>query len=173
MTAQPSITCNETLAISAHRIFPDELNEHGTLFGGITLNIVDREASLAAMDVARQTVVTAKLDHVNFIAPFQLHNSMNLEAYVTGMGHRSIEVFAKIIGKDLTTGQTFLGFTCFATFVIEDQLAQVKYNRVIPQTEEQQAMCAGYEQRVQERRQERQLFQKQLDTITTNKPWQN
>lgn len=173
MTNQTRITCNETLAVSAHRIFPDELNEHGTLFGGITLNIVDREASLAAMEVARETVVTAKLDHVNFIAPFELHNAMNLQAYVTGIGHRSIEVFAKIIGKDLSTGHSFLGFTCFATFVIEDRTSAVKFDQIVPETPEQIAMCAGYEQRLQQRRSERQTFTDDLQKITINNPWEH
>lgn len=164
-----SITCNQTLTVSAHRIFPDELNEHGTLFGGVTLNMVDREASLAAMRVAKETVVTAKIDHVNFIAPFQLSDSMNLEAYVTGIGHRSIEVFTKIIGEQLATGHRFLGFTCYVTFVVENPDHAVKFDGVIPQTKEQIATCKGYQNRVTSRRAERQTLTSIEENININR----
>lgn len=171
MTQESSITCSNTLAVTSHRIFPDELNEHGTVFGGVTLNLVDREAFLAAMHVARETVVTAKMDHVNFIKPFQLHDSMTLQAYVTGIGHRSIEVFAKIIGEKLETGERFLGFTCFATFVIENPNATVKFKQIISETKEQKSMCSGYQERLSARKIERDHLKFLNKEITIDEPW--
>lgn len=114
------INCNETLAVSLHRVFNADLNEHGTVFGGRILELVDGEASVAAMRVTRSTVVTAAMDHVQFLKPFQLQDSMCMEAYVTGVGHRSLEVFVKVIGEHLMTGERFVGFSCFMTYVIQD-----------------------------------------------------
>lgn len=168
-----TINCNDTLAVACHRIFAADLNEHGTLFGGRILDLVDREASIAAMRVERQTVVTATFDHVDFVAPFKIDDSMCLEAYVTGFGSRSIEVFAKVTGEHLKTGDRFLGFTCFATFVIDEPDTQVKFEQVIPTTPEQQQTCAHYADRVALRRQTRQASLALSQHIDTAFPWSN
>lgn len=64
------INCNETLAVSLHRVFNADLNEHGTVFGGRILELVDGEASVAAMRVTRSTVVTALWTMFNFLNHF-------------------------------------------------------------------------------------------------------
>lgn len=168
-----AIKCNDTLAVSIHRVRNSDLNEHGTVYGGRTLELIDGQASVAAMRVARSVVATASMDHVEFLRPFNLQDSMCMEAYVTGFGKRSIEVFAKVIGEDLMTGERFLGFTCFMTFVILDPKKQVVINKIIPETTEQEKLMAGYQQRVNYRRQRQQNQQNFLKTISINKPWEN
>ena len=137
------VTCNDTLAVSIHRVFNADLNEHGTVFGGRILELVDGEASVAAMRVTRSTVVTAAMDHVQFLKPFHLQDSMCMEAYVTGLGHRSLEVFVKVIGEHLRTGERFLGFTCLMTYVIQDPTKQVLYDELVPTTDEQRTLVGG------------------------------
>lgn len=165
------ITCNETLSVSIHRVFNADLNEHGTVFGGRLLELVDGEASVAAMRVTRSTVVTAAMDHVQFLKPFKLQDSMCMEAYVTGLGNRSLEVFVKVIGEDLHTGKRFLGFTCLMTFVIQDPTKRVLYDELEPCNDEQRAMVSGYERRRQHRAENRQYQQEILKSITIDKPW--
>lgn len=165
------IKCNDTRAVSLHRVFNADLNEHGTVFGGQILKLVDGEASVAAMRVARSTVVTAAMDHVQFLRPFKLQDSMCMEAYVTGIGHRSLEVFVKVIGEHLMTGERFLGFTCFMTYVIEDPDKRVPYSQVIPQDNEQRVLMAGYERRRHHRQENRHHQQEVIRAITLQKPW--
>ena len=167
------INCNETLAVSLHRVFNADLNEHGTVFGGRILELVDGEASVAAMRVTRSTVVTAAMDHVQFLKPFHLQDSMCMEAYVTGVGHRSLEVFVKVIGEHLMTGERFVGFSCFMTYVIQDPQKSIKYDQVIPQTAEQKAMVAGYATRRQHRKENRQKQAAIINSISKDKPWEN
>ena len=52
-----------------------------------------------------------------------------MEAYVTGVGHRSLEVFVKVIGEHLMTGERFVGFSCFMTYVIQDPQKSIKYDQ--------------------------------------------
>ena len=108
-----AINCQQTRIETTHRILNGDLNEHGTLFGGRLLEAVDAEASVAAMRVARATLVTAAMDHVQFVKPFHLQDAMIVRAVVTGLGHRSVEVFVKVLGEHLMTGERFVGFTCF------------------------------------------------------------
>ncbi|QFG72914.1 acyl-CoA thioesterase [Limosilactobacillus frumenti] len=165
------IKCNQTLAVSLHRVFNADLNEHGTVFGGRILELVDGEASVAAMRITHSTVVTAAMDHVQFLKPFKLQDSMCMEAYVTGVGHRSLEVFVKVIGEHLMTGERFVGFTCFMTYVIQDPNTEIKFDRVIPENGEQKAMVAGYETRRQHRKANRGKQEQIINAISTHKPW--
>ena len=166
------INCKQTLSVSIHRVFNADLNEHGTVFGGRILELVDGEASVAAVRVTRATVVTAAMDHVQFLKPFRLQDSMCMEAYVTGIGHRSLEVFVKVIGEHLRTGERFLGFTCFMTYVIQDPAEQVKYDEVLPENNEQRALVAGYERRREQRAANRGHQREALAAITIDKPWE-
>lgn len=168
-----SIKCNDTLAVSIHRVRNSDLNEHGTVYGGRTLELIDGQASVAAMRVARTIVATASMDHIHFLRPFDLQDSMCMEAYVTGFGHRSIEVFTKVIGEHLMTGKRFLGFTSFMTFVILDATKRVELGQVIPENSEQKLLVATYPQRLAERKKQRQRQQDFLKSISLDKPWIN
>lgn len=165
------IKCNDTLSVSMHRVFNEDLNEHGTVFGGRILELVDGEASVAAMRVTRSTVVTASMDHVQFLQPFHLQDSMCMEAYVTGIGSRSLEVFVKVIGEHLITGERFLGFTCFMTFVVADAAQTIVYEKIIPQTTEQQAIVDGYANRRMLRKANRQQEREMFKAVKLDKPW--
>ncbi|WP_251575084.1 acyl-CoA thioesterase [Limosilactobacillus agrestimuris] len=166
------INCNDTLAVSLHRVLNADLNEHGTVFGGRILELVDGEASVAAMRVTRSTVVTATMDHLQFFQPFHLQDSMCMEAYVTGLGHRSLEIFVKVIGEHLKTGERFVGFSCFITFVIQDPNKSIQYDQIVPQSAEQKAMIAGYETRRKHRKETRKKQTQLINLISTDKPWE-
>lgn len=142
-----------------------DINDHGTVFGGRTLSMVDLEGSLAAVRMFRTKVVTASIDHINFVAPFTINDAMILTAYVTGIGRRSVEVFIKVIGEHLLTGERFVGFTCFATYVTDEPDAVAPFDQVIPENKEEKVMTAGYQDRRVARRNARQENQLLLKSI--------
>lgn len=166
-----TIKCNDTLAVSNHLVLSSDLNSHKTVYGGRILEFVDGQAAIAAMRVARSPIATASIDNIEFVRPFELGDSMCLEAYVTGFGKRSIEVFAKIIGENLVTGKRFLGFYCFMTFVILDHKKQVNYEKIIAETEEQKKLTALYSKRIASRQNQRQKQADFLSDISLDKPW--
>lgn len=172
LTNKPApVSCNATLIVTSHRVFQPDLNEHDSVFGGKILSLVDDSASVAAVRLTHQTVVTASFDHVSFLRPFHLDDSMFLEAYVTGTGTRSLEVFVKIIGENLTTGERFVGYTCFITYVIEDPTASDPLPDMLPVTAEQRYICAGYAKRTAQRK-ERRIEQRGLNAhVTVSSPW--
>lgn len=166
-----TINVSQTLSVSNHRVFSSDLNEHDTVFGGKILATIDDNSSIPASRVARIETVTASVDQVNFILPFKLQDSMCTESYVSGVGTRSIEVFTKIIGEHLKTGERFLGLTCFSTFVLTDR--SIKLPEIIPVSDEEIFVCAGYKQRKLER------GEKLKEQVELNKhmsldfPWDN
>ncbi|MDO4903435.1 MAG: acyl-CoA thioesterase [Limosilactobacillus sp.] len=160
------VTCESTLTVSTHRVFQSDLNPHGTVFGGKILAIVDGEASVAAMRVTHYTMVTATMDHVRFLHPFTMDDAMIMQAYVTGLGHRSVEVFVKVIGENLLTGDRFLGFTCMMTYVIQDPQKQVEYSELVPKTDEQKILVESYHDRRSHRIDQQKFEQNLLNQIT-------
>ena len=165
-----TVKCSSTLSISNHRVFSSDLNEHETVFGGKTLMTIDDNSSIAAARIARNQTVTASVDQVNFILPFTLQDSMCTESYVSGVGKRSIEVFTKIIGEHLKTGERFLGLTCFSTFVVTNK--DIVLPGVLPDTDEAEYVCSGYHQRQSERLKKLMEQEKFNKNISLNFPWQ-
>lgn len=145
------LTCSETEVVTTHRIMSADLNEHGTLFGGRLLSIIDAEASIAALRVAKQTVVTATIDHVNFVQPFHLGDAMEMHALVVHLGHRSIEVFVKVIRENLTTGQRTLAFTACILYVVAEHDFVMPVDSIVPETAEQRYLADTAPERQQAR----------------------
>lgn len=163
------MACRQTLAVTSHRVLAGDLNEHETVYGGRLLEMLDGTASISAARLAKSVSVTASMDQTNFIAPFGLQDSFCIETYVSGCGKRSIEVFAKIIGEHLQTGERYIGLTSFLTFVVTDK--SVSLRKIIPETAEEKMINAGYEKR-QENRISSLRTQKEFNSsLSSDYPW--
>ena len=110
---------SETLSVTTHRIFEGQMNEHNSLFGGQTLEWLDETASISAHRFARSHMVTGSLDRMVYVNPVQIGHALTYESFVTGSGHRSIEVFTRMVGEDLDTGKQYLAAWSLMTFVVE------------------------------------------------------
>ncbi|KRM34403.1 Acyl-CoA hydrolase [Agrilactobacillus composti DSM 18527 = JCM 14202] len=163
------ITCKQTLAISNHRVFPQDLNNFGFMFGGRLLNLLDDVASISVSRFIRMKTVTAAIDQFNFIKSFQKDDAVCIETYVSGAGHRSIEIFAKVMGENLFTGERYLGATAFMTFVLQDH--KVVTNELKPETAEEIAVVGSYEQRRATRKQELAANAKIGESLDLSLPW--
>lgn len=100
---------------------------------------------------------------------------MCVESYVSGTHHKSMEVFVKIIGENLTTGERYLAATCFKTFVAVpshmNEETEFTVPKVIPDTAEEKLVCAGYEKRRKQRLQEREDYRAFAAQLSTDLPW--
>lgn len=98
-------------------ILPPDTNNHGTIFGGKTMSHIDEVAGLSAMRHARMNVVTASTDSVDFLHPIRRGQAICVEAFVTWTHNTSMEVFVKVLGENLYTGEQTTCTTAFLTFV--------------------------------------------------------
>ncbi|MFK4568515.1 acyl-CoA thioesterase [Enterococcus sp. UD-01] len=160
--------CAETRAVQTHIITYPHLNFHKTLFGGQLMAWLDETAGIVAVRLSRAAIVTASVDHLDFLAPLKASHSVCIEAYVSGVGTRSMEIFAKVIGEDLFSGERYLAGTCFMTFVVPKG---VKLPSIEPETEEEHFICQGYEARKQVRQAKRQESLDLAKNIDINSPW--
>lgn len=119
-----------TIVRQTRRILPADCNGYGFLFGGHLTAWLDELTSISASKFCRQKVVTASIDDLYFIQSINLDDIIYLESYVTGSGNRSIEVFAKVVGENILTGEQYLAAISFWTFVVVDENAQLKRKKI-------------------------------------------
>lgn len=123
-------------AIKSAIILPNDTNNRGTVFGGKVMYYIDDIAALSAMRHARLSVVTASTDSVDFLSPIQSQQAICLESFVTWTNNTSMEVFVKVIGEDLMSGERTVCATAFLTFVaMDDQGKPHPVPPVLPETE--------------------------------------
>lgn len=162
----------ESRVVRTSRVFPNDINNHNTLFGGKLMSDIDMVASIAATRHSRRECVTASTDSVDFLSPITEKDSVCFEAYVTWTGTRSMEIFVKIIAENLKTGDRRIAATAFLTFVaLDSEGKSVSVPQVIPETEEEKKLFETGEQRAKERKKRRTKSKELADFLTTDKPW--
>jgi acyl-CoA hydrolase len=86
-------------------IFPEQANHYGTLFGGHALNLMGKAAFIAATRRARQNVVMAASDRIEFHLPIHVGELVELIASVARVGRSSMTVAVDMIREDLISGR--------------------------------------------------------------------
>ncbi|WP_125703791.1 acyl-CoA thioesterase [Lacticaseibacillus daqingensis] len=132
---------SQTKAVTTHRVFPAQMNEHDSLYGGQILYWLDEAASVSAHRLARSEMATGAIDQMTFLAPTRLGDAIEYHSIVTGAGGRSMEVFTKAITEDLATGQRTLVATAFSTFVA---VPGITLPPLVADDPEGAALAAGY-----------------------------
>ena len=100
------------------------------------MHLVDLVGAIAAIRHARTAVVTASIDHMNFLHPVRIGQLVKLSASVNRVFRTSMEVGVKVVVEDLLTGEQKHTSSAYLTFVAMDKQG----NRsvippVIPETE--------------------------------------
>jgi acyl-CoA hydrolase len=85
-------------------VFPEQANHYGTLFGGHALSLMGKAAFIAATRHARQSVVMATSDRIEFHEPVRVGELVELAAHVVRVGRSSMTVAVDMIREDLISG---------------------------------------------------------------------
>ncbi|WP_151732901.1 acyl-CoA thioesterase ['Paenibacillus yunnanensis' Narsing Rao et al. 2020] len=165
--------CRESRVFKTGRVFPNDVNNHKTLFGGKLMSIIDEVASISAMRHCRTNVVTASTDSVDFLLPIRPTDSVCFESFVSWTGRTSIEVFVKVIAENLYTGVRSVAATSFLTFVavLEDG-TPAPVPAVIPETEEEKLISELAAERSELRKVRRASSKKLAAQLSTTKYWE-
>ncbi|MGC4376780.1 acyl-CoA thioesterase [Fictibacillus sp. Mic-4] len=164
---------SESRTVKSSMILPPDTNHHGTLFGGKLMAYIDDVAAIAATRHARQNVVTASTDSVDFLHPIKVGHSVCLEAFVTWAHKTSMEVFVKVISENLISGERKVCAVSFLTFVALDQDGKpTPVPKVIPETEEEKWLHETAAERAVNRRKRREERKMVAAKIGAQKPWE-
>lgn len=100
---------------------PNDANILGTLFGGKVMSMVDLAGSLAAVRHARCPVVTASIDHMNFLQPIHIGQLVILRSSVNRVYRTSMEVGVKVWVENVRSGEIKHTASAYLTFVALDK----------------------------------------------------
>jgi acyl-CoA hydrolase len=132
-----------------HLVLPPDTNHHHSIFGGRVLAYIDELAAITSMKHAKSEVVTASFDSVDFITPAYEGDILELEAMVTYTGRSSMEVYVRVMARNIKTGEEKLTTESFVTMVAVDEGGRpIQVPKVYPETEtERQLFESGYTRR--------------------------
>jgi acyl-CoA hydrolase len=162
----------DSLAFKSAIISPPDANNIGTIFGGKVMAYIDDMAGLSAMRHSRMTVVTASTDSVDFLRPLSVGHAIHLESFVSWTNNTSMEVFVKVIGEDLKTGDRFVTATAFLTMVAIDSEGRPRpVPPVIPESEYEKKLFETGPERSLSRKERRQNSKAFADKFGLMPPW--
>lgn len=98
----PSVA--ETTLEMIQLVLPEHANTRGTLYGGVMMNWITTAATMAAMKVARGTVVLGRMDDLDFVAPVAIGDLVTLRAQVEYTGRSSLEVGVEVHAENPKLG---------------------------------------------------------------------
>jgi len=164
--------CRESRVVRTSRVFPNDVNNRNTLFGGRLMSDIDQIASISAARHSRGECVTASMDSVDFLYPIRPTDSVCFESYVTWTGTSSMEIFVKIIAEDLSTGECKIAATSLLTFVALDKDNKpIQVPEAIPETKEEKRLHETAPQRAEIRKMRKMQSKDLASFLTSNYPW--
>ena len=102
-------------------VLPQDSNLLGNILGGRVMHLIDVAGAIAARRHCRHQVVTASVDHLDFLNPVRVGDLIVLEAQVNRAFHRSMEVGVEVYSEDPSAGVRKHTTTAFLTFVALDE----------------------------------------------------
>ncbi|MBI4160987.1 MAG: acyl-CoA thioesterase [Acidobacteria bacterium] len=98
-------------------VMPEDTNRYGTIFGGRVMEWIDKAAAVAALRHSRRNVVTASVDHLDFLHPIRLGDIVRLLAAVNFVHRSSMEVGVKVLAEHPRTGKLLHACSAYVTLV--------------------------------------------------------
>ena len=88
-------TTNRSVTLAAVML-PAQANPQGTVHGGEIMKMMDSAAGCAAIKYARNNMVTARVDELQFLQPVHIADFVTCDASVVYVGTTSLEVFVTV-----------------------------------------------------------------------------
>lgn len=114
-------TVSASQAMLSELTLPNDANGLGTLLGGRLMHLVDIAGALAAARHSRQFVVTASVDHMDFVEPVMIGELLVLRASVNRAFRSSMEVGVKVWAENMRTAYNRHVASAYLTFVALDK----------------------------------------------------
>jgi acyl-CoA hydrolase len=134
--SQPLVrTVASTQSEMTEIILPNDTNTLGNLLGGRLMHFIDVTGAMAAYRHARTHVVTAAMDHIDFIQPVRLGDLVTLKSSVNRAFTRSMEVGVKVWAENTRTGAVSHVASAYLVFVAVDEHGRMQtVPRLKPET---------------------------------------
>ena len=135
LTARP---VRDSQSEMAELVLPNDANPLGALLGGRLMHWIDLAGAMAAHRHSRNYVVTASVDHIDFLVPVRVGDLVILRSSVNRVFTTSMEVGVKVFVEDYIADTSQHVASAHLTFVAIDRDGRrLKVAPVVPETEEQ------------------------------------
>ncbi|TFG09266.1 acyl-CoA thioesterase [Candidatus Thorarchaeota archaeon] len=149
---------SESRTTTTQVVYPNDVNNNGTLYGGRLLDWIDTIGGVVAKRHCRSAIVTASIDSLSFLSPICQRDIVNLEAWINYVGRTSMEVEIRVTSEDPITAETSKTCRAFITYVAMDDEGNPKeVPRLILESEEDKRNFAMAQERRNERLNRRHL----------------
>jgi acyl-CoA hydrolase len=119
-------------------VLPNDANPLGALLGGRLMHWIDLAGALAARRHSRNYVVTAAVDHLDFLTPAHVGDLIILRSGVNRAFHTSMEIGVKVWVENYINGSRHHVSSAYLTFVAVDRHGRhIPVPPVIPETDEE------------------------------------
>jgi acyl-CoA hydrolase len=119
-------------------VLPNDANPLNALLGGRLMHWIDMAAAMAAHRHSRQYVVTASIDHLDFLVPVRVGDIVILRSSVNRVYRTSMEVGVKVWVENYHTESNQHVSSAYLTFVAVDAGGRrLPVAPVIPETDEE------------------------------------
>ena len=123
----------------AEIVLPNDTNPLGTLLGGRLVHWIDLAGAMAAHRHSRKYVVTASIDHMDFLFPVHVGDLVILRSSVNRAFHTSMEVGVKIWVENYLEDHCHHVSSAYLTFVALDNAGKrLPVAAVVPESTDQQ-----------------------------------
>jgi acyl-CoA hydrolase len=120
-------------------VLPNDANPLAALLGGRLMHWIDLAGAMAAHRHSRSHVVTASVDHIDFLVPVRVGDLVILRSSVNRVFQTSMEAGVKVFVENYIADTAQHVASAYLTFVaIDAQGNHLKVPAVIPETEDQQ-----------------------------------
>ena len=145
----------ETISEMAEIVLPNDANPLNALLGGRLMHWIDLAGAMAAHRHSRQWVVTASIDHLDFLVPVRVGDLVILRSSVNRAFRTSMEVGVKVWVENYRDQERRHVSSAYLTFVAVDAAGnRVPVPPVIPETADEKRRYDGALRRREIRRAE-------------------
>ncbi len=102
-------------------VLPNDANPLGALLGGRLMHWIDMAGALAAHRHSRNYVVTASIDHLDFLTPVHVGDLVVLRSSVNRAFHTSMEIGVKVWVENYIAHSRQHVSSAYLTFVAVDR----------------------------------------------------